>query len=169
MVRASAGLFFDRVPLRATSNALQRDGTKYQVAVLSFGQAGAPVFPAVLAAKPTGFVPSITTIDPGIENGRARQMSLQVEREIVRDLALSLAYLHVRGSGIVMSRNVNVPTLSAADAAAQGVPNLGRPDPRHGNVSQYQSLGNSWYDGLTVSLRRRYRSSVSARLSYTYS
>jgi hypothetical protein len=169
VVRASVGLFFDRVPLRATSNALQRDGTKYQVAVLSLGQAGAPAFPAVLTTKPSGFVPSITTIDPGIENGRARQVSLQVEREIVPDTSLSLGWLHVRGSGIVMSRNVNVPTLTAAEAAAQGIPNLGRPDPRHGNVSEYQSLGHSWYDGLTVSLRRRYRSSVSARLSYTYS
>ena len=45
VVRASFGIYFDRLPLRATSNALQRDGTKYKVAVLSFGQPGAPVFP----------------------------------------------------------------------------------------------------------------------------
>src|SRR6185295_19324018 len=31
--RASYGLYFDRLPLRATSNALQRDGSKYRVAV----------------------------------------------------------------------------------------------------------------------------------------
>ena len=36
VVRASAGFYFDRVPLRATSNAIQRDGTTYQTAVLSF-------------------------------------------------------------------------------------------------------------------------------------
>ena len=45
VVRASGGLYFDRIPLRATSNALQRDGITYQTAVLSFGQPGAPVFP----------------------------------------------------------------------------------------------------------------------------
>jgi hypothetical protein len=43
--RASYGLYYDRIPLRATSNALQRDGSKYRVALLSFGQPGAPVFP----------------------------------------------------------------------------------------------------------------------------
>jgi hypothetical protein len=101
VVRASVGLFFDRIPLRATSNALQRDGSKYQVAVLSNGQAGAPVFPSVLTTKPTGFVPSITTIDPGIENGRARQASLQVERQIARETSVALAYLHLRGSGTI--------------------------------------------------------------------
>src|SRR4030095_5678706 len=36
VVRASAGLYYDRIPLRATSNALQRDGTKYRAAVLAF-------------------------------------------------------------------------------------------------------------------------------------
>jgi outer membrane receptor for ferrienterochelin and colicin len=46
VIRASGGLYFDQIPLRATSNALQRDGTRYQVAQLSFGQASAPRFPA---------------------------------------------------------------------------------------------------------------------------
>src|SRR5207302_1967286 len=36
--RASGGVYFDRVPLRATSNAIQRDGRIYQTAVLSAGQ-----------------------------------------------------------------------------------------------------------------------------------
>ena len=61
------------------------------MAVLSFGQAGAPVFPGVLGAKPSGFVPSITTIDPALENGRTRQASLQVERQIARDTTVSVA------------------------------------------------------------------------------
>jgi hypothetical protein len=39
-------------PLRALSNALQRDGAKYRTAVLSFGQAGAPRFPEVLTSYP---------------------------------------------------------------------------------------------------------------------
>jgi len=53
VVRASFGIYFDRLPLRATSNALQRDGTKYKVASFSFGQVGAPVFPSVATAFPT--------------------------------------------------------------------------------------------------------------------
>jgi hypothetical protein len=63
-----------------------------------------------------------------------------------------------------MSRNVNVPTTT--DPA---VPNLGRPDPRFANNSQYQSIGDSWYDGLTLALNRRQGSWGKFRLSYTYS
>jgi hypothetical protein len=169
VVRASAGSFYDRVPLRATSNALQRDGTKYRVAVLAFGQAGAPVFPAVLPAFPSNLLASVTTIDPDIQTARSWQSNLQVDRELSADTAVSLGYLRVRADGLILSRNVNVPTLSAAQAAARGVPNLGRPDPRYANVSRFGSLGESHYDGLTVSLRRRFAGWLSGRVSYTLS
>ncbi|HKP72302.1 MAG TPA: TonB-dependent receptor, partial [Pyrinomonadaceae bacterium] len=97
VIRASVGLFYDRLPLRATSNALQRDGVNYKVAVLSFGQAGAPAFPNTLASFPAGLLTSITTIDPKIENSYSQQASLQLERELMRDASVSVGYLHLRG------------------------------------------------------------------------
>lgn len=169
VVRASFGIYFDRIPLRATSNALQRDGFKYKVAVLSFGQAGAPVFPNVLNSFPAGLLTSVTTIDPKIENSYSEQASLQIERELTQTTSLSIAYLHLRGLHIIMSRNVNVPTLSAADAARLGIANLGRPDPRFANVSRFESAGDSYYNGLTVSLNRRTSGWSNVRVSYTYS
>ncbi|HEY7412043.1 MAG TPA: TonB-dependent receptor [Vicinamibacteria bacterium] len=169
VVRSSFGLYYDRIPLRATSNALQRDGTRYKVAVLPLGAAGAPVFPAVLPAFPAGLLASVTTIDPGILSAESRQASLQVERQLGAHTSASVAVLHVRADGIIVSRNVNVPTLSAAEARAGGVPNLGRPDPRFANVGRFESLGRSEYKGLTVSVNRRLSGGVSARLSYTLS
>ena len=169
VIRASYGVYYDRIPLRATSNALQRGGTKYKVASFSFGQAGAPVFPSVAAAFPTGFLPSITTIDPNIEAAYTQQASLQIERELTSNTSLSAGYLHTRGLHIILSRNVNVPTLTAAQAAAQGAPNLGRPNPNFGNISRYESSGDSYYDGLTVSLNRRFSGWAGLRFSYTYS
>jgi hypothetical protein len=77
--------------------------------------------------------------------------------------------MHLTGRQIIMSRNVNVPTLTAAEAAAIGDPNLGRPDPRFGNNSQYQSIGRSRYDGLTVALDAREGPWGRVRLSYTLS
>jgi hypothetical protein len=49
------------------------------------------------------------------------------------------------------------------------VPNQGRPDPRFANISRFESSGNSNYNGLTVSLNRRFRSWLGARVSYTFS
>ncbi|HXD29539.1 MAG TPA: carboxypeptidase regulatory-like domain-containing protein [Pyrinomonadaceae bacterium] len=165
VVRASFGIYFDRIPLRATSNALQRDGSKYKVAVLSFGQAGAPVFPNVLAAFPSDLLISITTIDPNISNSYNQQASLQVERELFPSTSLAVGYLHTRGLHLILSRNVNVPRFPAA----AGVPNLGRPDPRLANVSRFESSGESSYNGLTIAVNRRFQRWFGARLSYTFS
>jgi hypothetical protein len=169
VVRASAGLYFDRIPLRATSNALQRDGTRYRVAVVPFGAAGAPVFPSAMATFPEGLLASVTTIDPDIQASRTFQSSFQVERALGARASLAVGYLRGRGRGLILSRNVNVPTLTAAQAAARGIPNLGRPDPRFANVSRFESLGTSAYDGLTVSLRRPLAGWWGARVSYTLS
>jgi hypothetical protein len=169
VLRASYGVYFDRLPLRATSNALQRDGSKYRVAVLPFGAAGAPAFPSTLGAFPEGLLVSVTTIDPNIRSAYSQQASLQVERELSGAMSLSVGYLHTRGAHIVLSRNVNVPRLTAPEAAALGVPNLGRPDPRFGNVSRFESSGDSYYDGLVVSFKRRFGRRAQARVSYTLS
>src|SRR5262245_29050924 len=165
VIRAGYGVYYERIPLRATSNALQRDGSKYRVAQFQFGQAGAPVFPGVAASFPAGFLPSVTTIDPKIGNAYAQQASLQIERELTASASLSVGYLRARGLHLILSRNVNVPRFPAS----AGAPNLGRPNPNFANISRYESSGDSYYNGLTVSLNRRFRRWAGARLSYTFS
>lgn len=164
VIRASYGVYYERIPLRATSNALQRDGVKYKVASFSLGQPGAPVFPSVAASFPQGFLPSITTIDPNIENAYAQQASLQIERELSSNTSLAVGYLHTRGLHLILSRNVNVPRFPAS----AGVPNLGRPNPNFANIGRFESSGDSYYDGLTVSLNRRFSHWTGLRVSYTY-
>ncbi|HWW76756.1 MAG TPA: carboxypeptidase regulatory-like domain-containing protein, partial [Pyrinomonadaceae bacterium] len=165
VVRAGYGVFFDRTPLRAVSNALQRDGSKYRVAVLPFGQAGAPAFPFVLNEFPTGLLVSVTTIDPRIRSAYSQQANLQIERELSGAMSLSVGYVRVRGEHIILSRNANVPRFPAS----AGVFNLGRPDPRFANVSRFESSGDSYYDGLLISFKRRFSRRAQARVSYTLS
>jgi carboxypeptidase family protein len=167
VVRASFGLYYDRIPLRATSNALQRDGSKFVVVQLSPAQPGAPVFPNVPAVQPATLPtkPNITRIDPNIEASYSRQANVQIERELPGNAILSVGYLHVRALHLILSRNVNVPTVPAS----AGVPNLGRPDPNWGNISRFESSGKSYYDGMVVSFHKRAARWASVRLSYTLS
>lgn len=167
VIRASYGIYFDRVPLRATSNALQRDGSKYVVVQLAPAQAGAPVFPNVLSAQPATLItkPNITRIDPHIEASYSEQANLQVERELPGNMSLSVGYLYLRGRHIILSRNLNVPT----SPASAGLPNLGRPDPNWGNISRYESSGDSYYNGMIVSFNKRAARWASWRVSYTLS
>ncbi|HEV7747669.1 MAG TPA: TonB-dependent receptor [Pyrinomonadaceae bacterium] len=167
VLRGSLGIYYDRIPLRATSNALQRDGTKYLIAQLSPTQPGAPIFPNVLAVQPTTLPtkPNITRIDPNIENSYSEQASLQVERELPGSALISVGYIHLRTLHIILARNVNVPTVPAS----AGIPNLGRPDPSWGNISRYESSGDAYYDGLLVSFNKRATKWASLRASYTLS
>ena len=167
VVRASYGLYYDRIPLRATSNALQRDGSKFLVVQLSPTQPGAPVFPNVLALQPASLPtkPNITRIDPNIEASYSRQANLQIERELPGNGVVSVGYLHLRAYHVILSRNVNVPAVPAS----AGIPNLGRPDPNWGNISRFESSGRSNYDGMVVSYNQRAARWANVRVSYTLS
>ncbi|HEY6806695.1 MAG TPA: TonB-dependent receptor [Pyrinomonadaceae bacterium] len=167
VIRASFGLFYDRIPLRATSNALQRDGSKYIVVQLAPNQVGAPVFPNVLSLQPASLPtkPNITRIDPNIEASYSEQANVQIERELSGGATISVGYLHLRALHLLLSRNVNVPTVPAS----AGIPNLGRPDPNWGNISRFESSGDSYYDGMVVSFNQRLRPWTSLRVSYTLS
>lgn len=165
VVRGSFGLFYDRVPLRATSNALQRDGSKYVTAIILPDSPDAPIFPNLLARQPNrlGTRPSVTRIDPNIESGLSHQANLQIEHELPFDTTVSAGYIYLRGLHLILSRNVNVPTCSDATA------NLCRPDPEFGNISRYEGSGDSAYHGLVLSLNRRDGKWGNTRVSYTLS
>lgn len=167
VIRASYGIYFDRIPLRATSNALQRDGSKYIVVQLSPTQPGAPIFPNVLPAAPSILQtkPNITRIDPNIRNSYSQQASLQIERELPWNSSLSAGYIYLRGLHLILSRNANVPRFPAA----AGVPNLGRPDSNWGNIGRFESSGDSYYNGMVVSFNKRAASWGAVRFSYTLS
>ena len=167
VVRASFGLYYDRLPLRATSNALQRDGSKFVVVQLSPTQPGAPAFPNVLAVQPATLPtkPNITRIDPDIDVSYSQQANLQIERELPGNAVVSVGYLHVRGLHLILSRNVNVPTVPAS----AGIPNLGRPDPNWGNISRFEGSGTSNYDGMVVAFNKRAARWANVRVSYTLS
>ena len=164
VLRAAAGLYYTPIPLRAVANALQRDGVRYRVAQVGPNTPGAPAFPNVFSRFPAGILTNVTTIDPDIESSSTQQAALQYERQLGSVMAASIGYEHLRGRHIIMSRNVNAPTTTNP-----AVPNLGRPDPRFANNSQYQSIGDSWYDGMTLALTQRPASWGSLRLAYTLS
>ena len=65
---------------------------------------------------------SITTIDPNIKNSYNEQASVQIERELSPSTSLSVGYLHTRGLHLILSRNVNVPTVSRFGRCAESRP-----------------------------------------------
>ncbi len=172
VVRASAGLFYDRVPLRAVANALLSAsnttdvGRLAQIAIaLSPAQASAPAFPSILSAPvPSVTLPNLTTMDPDIQNASSRQASVEVERQIGERATIGVGYEYLRGSNLIAAINQNVATCAAA-----GTNNGCRPNPNYANNSQYSSAASSAYHGLHVSLVQRPARWGQYRVSYTLS
>jgi hypothetical protein len=172
VIRGSAGLFFDRVPLRAVANALLSAGNSTdlsqlrQISVsLSPSQAVAPTFPDRLTtAVPSVTLPNLTTMDRRLQNAYSRQAAIEVERQLSGGATVSASYQYVRGVGLLMSLNQNVPTCIAA-----GTNNGCRPIPDYANNSQYTGAGSSVYHGLQASWVQRPASWGNYRVSYTLS
>ena len=145
VLRAAAGIYYDPIPLRAVSNALQRNGVTYRVAQLGASAPGAPAFPNVLPSFPTNLLTNITTVDPHIQESSSTQAMLQYEQQLGATSTASIGVEHLRGRNIIMSRKITPAN------------------------TQFQSIGDSWYDGVTIAVTKRPVSWGSVRLSYTFS
>jgi hypothetical protein len=171
VVRGSFGLFYDRVPLRALSNALQSSGNTTNINSSTFvtvnvspTQTGAPAFPKILSTVPSAVLVNFTTMATHMQNAYSEQASLQVEQRLGKSGTLGISYQHVRGSHLIISVNQNTPT-----CIATGSNNGCRPDASYGNNKQYQPAADSYYDGLSVSYVQRPVRWGSYRVSYTWS
>jgi outer membrane receptor protein involved in Fe transport len=187
VIRGSAGLFYDRIPLRALSNALESDGntTALNSATFvnfspSYGQPGAPVFPSIDPGYTATTLPSnirlnLSTMDPNMKNAYSGQASLEVDQQLTNSSNIAVSYQHLRGLDLLISINLNTPTCYASQPATGAqYPvvdpiNLCRPNSAYANNKQYYPGADSYYDALTISYVQRPVRWGSYRLSYTWS
>ena len=172
IVRGAAGVFYDRVPLRALANAILSAGNTTDVSslrqvnvVLTPGQAGAPAFPDHLASAVTSVtLPALTTMQRDLWNAYSRQASAEIEQQIGTRSTVSAAYQFTRGEGLLIAVNQNVPS-----CVASGTNNGCRPNPSYANNNQYSSRASSSYHALQVSFVQRPGGRAHYRVSYTLS
>jgi hypothetical protein len=172
VVRGGAGLFFDRVPLRALANALLSAGNTADIdnlrqvnVSLSPTQAGAPAFPNTLSAPvPLVTLVNLQTMDPDMQNAYSRQANLEIEQQVGTRGTASVGYQYVRGDKLIVSINQNVPS-----CVATGTNNGCRPNPNYANANQYSPSAMSTFHGLNLSYVQRPGRWSSYRVSYSLS
>ena len=106
-------------------------------------------------------------IDPGLESPYAHHGSIGVDRELAGNMAVSVNYVRARGFNQLGTIDYNpvVPALGTGR----------RPQDVNGvagtsaSILQYTKFGETWYNGLTVSLNKRLSNGYQFLVSYTLS
>lgn len=123
------------------------------------------MFPHILPAPvPSITLVNLTTMDRHLQNAYSRQASVEVEQQLGERATVSVSYQYLRGSGLLMSINQNVP-----GCVASGTNNGCRPVTAYANDNRYSSAGLSTYHGLQVSYVQRPTAWGSFRVSYALS
>ena len=106
-------------------------------------------------------------IDPGLESPYAHHASIGVDRELGNLLGVSANYVYARGFNQLGTIDYN-PVVSALGTGR-------RPQDVNGvagtsaSILQYTKFGETWYNGLTVALNKRYGNGHQFLVSYTLS
>ncbi|MEZ5399232.1 MAG: TonB-dependent receptor [Bryobacteraceae bacterium] len=173
VVRGSAGVFYDPFQTDLYRRAILNNGTPQFFAIALTPQIPfAPAFPNVLPGIPQG-VPlpaqDITTVVPDFANLYSINANLSVSRELARDLALTATYLYTRGNRLPVMRNINL--VPSGQQLADGRPIFGpaRVFPEFGNILAAESVGQSVYNGLNLTLSKRFSRGFELFGTYTWS
>jgi hypothetical protein len=175
-IHGGYGIYYDRITLEIASLERGLDGRALAIEVRA-GNAlsdptGAPIFidPATGRFRPgaptfanpfTGFIlpgagaSGINIIDNDLQNPMVQQFNLGIQHELMRDLVARVDYLHNFGTRFIIGRTIGVVNN----------PVVGGPD----RVVNLESSVKTKYDGLLVSLEKRFADRYQFRASYTLS
>lgn len=173
VVRASGGIFYDPFQTDVYRKALLNTGNPSFLSIsLAPASPFAPAFPAVLAGIPQGYPVTgqlITTVSPDFANLYSANANVSISREIARDLAVTATYLFTRGNRLPIYRNINlVPT---GQLLADARPRFGssRIFPQFGDITAVESVGQSVYNGLNLTVVKRFSRGFELFGTYTWS
>jgi hypothetical protein len=154
VIRGGAGQYYSKVFLNITGN-IQLARRFVGVTIVN------PGFPDPYSrgTQAPQAAPSTTIAPDEVKTPVTRQLSIGFKRELFAGMAVSADYVNSRGRNLY-----NAPDINAPDPVT-GL----RPNPEFARITQYQTTGNSWYNGLLLGLERRSATGASFGLSYTLS
>ena len=123
----------------------------------------------------SGPVPPLTAIfinSPDYVNPYSQQASLAIERELVRDLSVSIGYTYVRTLKIGRAHDLN-PLPTAPINPLLGIKTWANPAffqfPTLAQYNAYESTARAFYSGAILEVRKRFSRSFSLSGNYTFS
>jgi Carboxypeptidase regulatory-like domain len=188
VLRAGYGIFYARFLGSLVDNLWTTNGI-YQVADTLSGNnptqlAAGPVFPNVLSSPPAGATVSAATLQyasPNLRTPYAQQGNVAIERELTNNMTMTASYMWSHGTRLYGVTDVNAPALSGNvtytiddingnPTGTWSTPVYAgpRPDPRYGAIYEDTNGVDSFYNGLAITVNKRYSHGLQALASYTW-
>src|SRR5687768_4514300 len=122
---------------------------------------------AVVVAGAAGLAPA--NVDPNFDNAYVQSWNLNVQREIGRDLAVTIGYFGTKGTHLRISRNINQPVNGVRPISNVSSSSTIRPGAGLLNIVQIEGTGNSSYNALWLTGTKRLSRGLQFNASYTFS
>jgi outer membrane receptor for ferrienterochelin and colicin len=169
--RASAGIFYGRIPGLSLASTRSTNGSRgqsiFRNSALTPILGPVPAYPNLIPASQIGapFLPDVFVFDKDFKNPRTNQYSVSWEQELITDYAFLVKYNYAKGSNITRFINRNDPLLGSpwgsglAPGGANGINTL----------TVVESSAKSLYQGVTLGVTKRPSHNVQFQAYYTYS
>jgi hypothetical protein len=133
----------------------------------------APSFPTIYTTLPEGFPlqqQTITTVDPNFATLYSGNANVSISRAITSDIGFTATYLYTRGNRLPIWRNINL--VPSGRTLADGRPifsSTARVYSGFADILSAESVGQSVYNGLNLTLTKRFSHAFEVFGTYTWS
>jgi hypothetical protein len=176
VLRSGFGIFYDRMYNNIFEN-IRFNPPFYCACTIGTFQNGIPSGPLVPGDETLQGVPFTATGAFATQNPKPRprhmdqnmvapyyeQFSMGVQYQLAKDFALEANYVGTLGRKLLGIRNINT-----FDGRLSGVGSTTRPNPTIGSDNFRSPAFSSNYDGLNVTLRKRFSNGLQFNANYTY-
>jgi outer membrane receptor protein involved in Fe transport len=179
VIRAGWGVYFGRTSNSQVASAITDNAVTFATFNFTPTSAGAPQYPNVFSAPPTGTgaVPSIRYLVPDLQRPQIYMSEVSVDRLIGRRLTVSASYLNSQGRHLPTFPDTNLPAPTATveyflDGVSKGTFPFYRgfrPDRTIGNALAMADIVESSYHALVLQAKRRFANGLLFNANYTLS
>jgi hypothetical protein len=175
---AAYGIFHGITPFAPISTTISGKQSGYKILVLPFPFSIIPFslpghkFPSSdNLPSNVEFIPQLSltpSIQSDLRNGYTQQINVGFNYLVNKNLLFSTNYQHVRGLKQFTQRDVN-PVIRPIPNDPIGSRITGRIDPSQGSILEFGSIGDSYYNALSLELRYQLKSYFTISANYVFS
>ncbi len=169
VVRASAGLYYARVPGLSLASSRSTNGSRGQTLFRNSAAAPflgpVPAYGELITNAGSPFRPDVFVFDEDFQNPRTFAAALAIEREVLPDFSLSFKYNYAKSEHLTRFTNRNDPALGSPWSTGLGAGGSNGIN----TLTVVESSAQSLYRGYTLGMKKKWADKLEVQAYYTYS